>query len=418
MRRERSRTTVPFAVVVLLVSAMLAPSAYSPVGATPGGAPADINHQVSQAEDDLAAANTAVNRASAQLRAARAALPAAQARLAGATTALARARATAAVAVTAQASATAAAALAAGRLADAQARIADTTLQIGALARAVYTQGPYAEIAAILSARTPSDFAEGLEAVRSVSRAQNQALYDLQQARTALALAQAQTQAAQLRANGARTAATDALAAAAALEAAARDAQVRVASLVASRSQALAVAAREKTAVKKQYDALKAEQARLRRLEQHRRGGFRGHPTGTLDWPIPGAEIVGGVGWRVHPVYGYKSCHTGVDIRGATGTPILAPADGLVIGVFSGGAYGLHTLVDHGGGLVTMYAHQSRTAVHVGETVRRGEVIGYVGSSGWVTGPHLHWEVHINGVPYDPLGWFGSPRVPVPCWAG
>ena len=84
----------------------------------------------------------------------------------------------------------------------------------------------------------------------------------------------------------------------------------------------------------------------------------------------------------------------------------------------NGGAYGLHTLVDHGGGLVTMYAHQSGTAVRVGQTVARGQVIGYVGSSGWVTGPHLHWEVHVDGVPYDPLGWFGSPRVPVPCWKG
>ena len=120
----------------------------------------------------------------------------------------------------------------------------------------------------------------------------------------------------------------------------------------------------------------------------------------------------------MHPVYGYKSCHTGVDIRGGAGTPIHAPANGRVIAVLDGGAYGLHTLIDHGGGLVTMYAHQSGTAVRVGQTVARGQVIGYVGSSGWVTGPHLHWEVHVDGVPYDPLGWFGSPRVPVPCWKG
>ena len=120
----------------------------------------------------------------------------------------------------------------------------------------------------------------------------------------------------------------------------------------------------------------------------------------------------------MHPVYGYKSCHTGDDIRGTYGTPILAAADGLVMGVLSGGAYGLHTVISHGGGISTMYAHQSRTAVHVGETVRQGQVIGYVGSSGWVTGPHLHFEVHVGGVPYDPLGWFGSARVPVPCWAG
>ena len=64
-----------------------------------------------------------------------------------------------------------------------------------------------------------------------------------------------------------------------------------------------------------------------------------------------------------------------------------------------------------------MYAHQSRTVVHAGEIVHRGQVIGYVGASGWVTGPHLHFEVHLNGVPYDPMGWFGGTREVVPCWA-
>jgi murein DD-endopeptidase MepM/ murein hydrolase activator NlpD len=418
VRAQGSRHGARLAVALAVVIAAQLPSTATSVGAAAPGRPAGIDHRVSQAQDDLVAANRAVARAATQLAAARSALPAAQARLASATTALGRARQTAAEAAAAQAAADAPAALAARRLADAQGRIAATTLQIGALARAVYTQGPYAEIAAILSASTPSDFAASLEAVRSVSRSQNQALADLQQARAALALAQAQATASQLRAADARRSAMTALAAATSLAGKARSAQARVASLVAARAGALSVAARERRSVKRQYDALRAEQARLRRLEQHRSNHFRGTPTGVLDWPIPGAEIVGGVGWRVHPVYGYRSCHTGLDIRGGTGTPILAPADGLVIAVISGGAYGLHTLVDHGRGLVTMYAHQSRTAVVVGETVRRGEVIGYVGASGWVTGPHLHWEVHVNGVPYDPLGWFGSPRVPVPCWAG
>jgi len=418
VRRQASRRAVRFAAAAAVLAAAVLPVSSRPVAAAPATPASDINHKLSQAGDDLAAANTAVARASAQLAAARAALPGAQARLAAATAALGRAESAAAAAAAAQRSADAKSALAARQLASAQGRIADTTVQIGALARAVYTQGPYAEIAAILSAHTPSDFAAGLEAVRAVSRAQNHALYDLQQARAALALAQAQAVASQQRAVTARASAAQSLTTAAALAAEARSAQARVGALVAARSGALAVAARERQSVKRQYDALKAEQARLRRLEQHRRNGFRGQPSGTLRWPIPGAEIVGGVGWRVHPVYGYKSCHTGLDIRGGSGTQILAPADGLVIAVLSGGAYGLHTLVDHGGGIVTMYAHQSRTAVHVGETVRQGEVIGYVGSSGWVTGPHLHWEVHVGGVPYDPLGWFGSPRVPVPCWAG
>jgi murein DD-endopeptidase MepM/ murein hydrolase activator NlpD len=62
-----------------------------------------------------------------------------------------------------------------------------------------------------------------------------------------------------------------------------------------------------------------------------------------------------------------------------------------------------------------MYAHQSRAAVQSGQRVSAGQVIGYVGSTGWVTGPHLHFEVHVNGVPYDPMGWFGGTKRPVPC---
>ncbi len=140
-----------------------------------------------------------------------------------------------------------------------------------------------------------------------------------------------------------------------------------------------------------------------------------GSNSAELRWPIPGAGISGRVGPRIHPVYGYRSCHTGVDIRGGTGTPILAAASGVVASVTSGGAYGLHTLIVHNGGLATFYAHQSAAAVRAGDVVSRGQVIGYVGSTGWVTGPHLHFEVHVGGVPYDPLGWFGGSRGPVRC---
>jgi murein DD-endopeptidase MepM/ murein hydrolase activator NlpD len=177
------------------------------------------------------------------------------------------------------------------------------------------------------------------------------------------------------------------------------------------------VAEREKAKVKKQYRELKAEQARIRALERGP-GGFTGVPTGNLIWPIPGAALVQGVGPRVHPVYGYKSCHTGVDIRGWYGTPIVAPAAGKVMQIIHGGAYGLPMIVSHGDGVTTMYAHLSGTAVSVGDVVSQGQTIAYVGSSGWVTGPHLHWEVHLNGVPYDPMGWFGGAKVPVSCWNG
>ena len=390
---------------------------FSLLGPAPALAGSDIKHKVSQASDDLAQASRTVARAAAALERARTALPAAQAALASAEASMAAARKAASAAAVAESKAAAAAAAAQQRLLDARARIEAMNTQIGSLARAVYIQGPYNELAAILSATSPSDFADQLEAIRAVSRSQNQTLADLEAAKADLALAGVQAEQSRVKAATASKAASSALSSAAAASRRALAAKAKVDALVRERAGALAVAAREKARVKKQYLALRAEQRRLARLDRSS-GGFTGVPSGSLGWPIPGSGIVGGVGWRVHPVYGYRSCHTGVDIHGSYGTPILAAADGLVTSVTSGGPYGLHTLISHGGGISTMSAHQSRTAVRVGELVRQGQVIGYVGSSGWVTGPHLHWEVHVGGVPYDPLGWFGSPRVPVPCWSG
>ena len=414
--RQASRPTASSAraaarllAVLIVVAGLL-----SPTSALAGN---DIKHKVATASDDLAQASLAVTRAAASLERARTQLPAAQSALAAAEASKVAALKLAQAAAGAESAASAAADAAQQRLDDARARIGVMNDQIGNLVRTVYIQGPYNELAAILSATSPSQFADQLEAIRAVSRSQNRTLADLQVAKADLALASVQAEQARARATAAAKTASAALAKAAAASKRAVALKAAVEALVSERAGALGVAAREKAKVKKQYLALRAEQQRLARIDRGS-GGFTGTPSGSLIWPIPGASISGGVGWRVHPVYGYRSCHTGTDIRGSSGTPILAAADGLVISVTNSGAYGLHTLISHGGGISTMYAHQSRTAVRVGQVVRQGQVIGYVGSSGWVTGPHLHWEVHVGGVPYDPLGWFGSPRVPVPCWSG
>ena len=421
-RTRRRRTAVLAAastVAALLVTSAGAPTADAAVPHSVAAAPTSgIDSKVQQADDDLAAANRAVTRAAAALAHAKVAMPAAQTAMARANAAYAAARTASDAASAAEASAAAKAAQGRRRVAAAQQRISDVGLQIGALVRAVYIQGPYVELAAVLSATSPSDFADRIAAVSEVSRAQRSTLAQAQTARADLALANLQAEAAQQRAAAARGKAGAALASAAQAKVDAAKAATQDAALLAARTQALAVAHRERAKVKRQYAALRAEQLRLQRLDKRPGGAYRGKPSGTLLWPIPGAGISGGVGWRVHPVYGYKSCHTGTDIRGGFGTPILAAADGRVQAVLDSGAYGLHTLINHGGGLSTMYAHQSRTAVHAGQVVHRGQVIGYVGASGWVTGPHLHFEVHVNGVPYDPMGWFGGARVVVPCWKG
>jgi murein DD-endopeptidase MepM/ murein hydrolase activator NlpD len=106
---------------------------------------------------------------------------------------------------------------------------------------------------------------------------------------------------------------------------------------------------------------------------------------------------------RYHPILHYDRPHEGIDITAPYGTPIVAPASGRVTRVGWENGYGLAVEIDHGYGVVTRYAHQSRTAVVVGETVKRGDRIGYVGSTGLSTGPHLHYEVIIDGRHTDPL---------------
>jgi murein DD-endopeptidase MepM/ murein hydrolase activator NlpD len=150
-----------------------------------------------------------------------------------------------------------------------------------------------------------------------------------------------------------------------------------------------------------QYNALQAQIAA---------SVSRGNPTpssngnGRFIWPVNGS-IASGFGPRTHPIYGGSRVHTGIDISASQGTPIKAAGDGVVKMAGVNGGYGNWTLIDHGGGLATGYGHQSRIAVSVGQHVSQGEVIGYVGSTGASTGPHLHWEVRVNGNPVDPMGW-------------
>ena len=134
-------------------------------------------------------------------------------------------------------------------------------------------------------------------------------------------------------------------------------------------------------------------------------------PTGTLQWPLPVAgAITSQFGHRVDPITGEVSSHTGTDIACAEGTPILAAADGIVTvanGLDSwGGSYGYYIQIDHGGGMETLYAHCSSICVATGQQVQAGQVIGYVGHTGRVTGNHLHLEVRIDSNRVDAMQYF------------
>ena len=120
--------------------------------------------------------------------------------------------------------------------------------------------------------------------------------------------------------------------------------------------------------------------------------------------PVPG-RITSGFGMRYHPVLHFTRMHTGIDFGSPYGTPIHAVANGRVVSAWYGGGYGNRIIIDHGGGIMTLYGHCSRLMVNDGQSIRQGQVIGAVGSSGLATGPHLHFEVWRNGARVNPIGY-------------
>ena len=129
--------------------------------------------------------------------------------------------------------------------------------------------------------------------------------------------------------------------------------------------------------------------------------------TGTYIWPLPGYSPGSAYGWRMHPIFHEMRFHAGEDIGAPSGTPILAADSGVATVIpDNGNGYGNYIMINHGGGRVTLYAHMSAFAISGGATVAQGQVIGYVGSTGNSTGPHLHFEVRVNGATTDPKQYF------------
>ena len=161
----------------------------------------------------------------------------------------------------------------------------------------------------------------------------------------------------------------------------------------------------DKAVYDKQYDELMAAS---KQVEQMIRNSAYRMPatagTGGMIWPLSG-PITSEFGWRVHPIFGTSRFHSGLDIGGDYGLPICAAQSGVVshAGWISG--YGNTVMIEHGGGIVTLYGHNQSLAVSVGQQVSQGEVIAYCGSTGNSTGPHCHFEVRQNGEPVSPWGY-------------
>ena len=125
---------------------------------------------------------------------------------------------------------------------------------------------------------------------------------------------------------------------------------------------------------------------------------------GEMLWPVPGyTKLSSTFKMRVHPITGVYKLHSGIDIPAPTGTNFLAANDGVVVKAGYNTAYGNMVMIDHGGGVSTLYAHGDKIMVTLGQTVKKGDVVLQVGETGYATGPHAHFEVRINGTPVDPL---------------
>jgi len=151
--------------------------------------------------------------------------------------------------------------------------------------------------------------------------------------------------------------------------------------------------------MEKQLEIKEAEVTRI--LESYKYGSA---PSGKFAWPVAG-RLISGFGMRYHPILGYNRFHSGIDLAAGYGTLVKAADGGQVVQAGYFGGYGYSIMLYHGGGFATWYAHLSSINVAMGQMVQRGQVIGLVGSTGLATGPHLHFEVRINGAPQNPLAY-------------
>lgn len=291
--------------------------------------------------------------------------------------------------------------------------------RIGRLARAAYQRGgALGDVSMLLEAGSPSDFAERLVSLQTVMSSQRSALADLVAVEQTYGHQEASLE--QIRDDVATAYQQSAarLAAVADLAARAKAAEDQVAQLVADRRAAMAAANAAQAVDSRQQEDLRGESTHLQSLlAAQARRALGGTPApgstvparpGTLAWPAIG-PITSPFGIRVHPITGVRKLHTGADIGVPCGTPIRAARDGTVLSAGWNTAYGWRTVVSHGvvDGvlLTTTYNHQEELGVQTGAQVRAGEVIGAVGTTGYSTGCHLHFELIVNSDLVDPVPW-------------
>lgn len=272
--------------------------------------------------------------------------------------------------------------------------------------RSIYMHGQLNYLEVITGAKSFSDFANRLELLKRVIRSDYNLILEIQNQK-----AQIEAKEEQLEKDKARL---DALAQEA------QKAQSQIAAKKAEQQKVLDDAKDNKAAAAQMEQDLIAESKRVHNLIQERlrqqeaarqaashSGGEAPSYTqgsGVLSWPCNG-PITSPYGYRVHPIFGTTIYHSGIDIGVDYGTPIHAADSGTVIYVGWISGYGNAVIIDHGNGMQTLYGHNQSLNVSEGQSVSKGQVIAFAGSTGNSTGPHCHFEVQVNGSAVDPMGY-------------
>lgn len=278
--------------------------------------------------------------------------------------------------------------------------------------RAIYMHGQLNYLEVILGANSFSDFANRVELLKRVIRSDYNLILEIQKQKAAIEAKKAQLEEDKRQLD--------------ALAAEAEKTQQEIAAKKAEQQKVLDAAKSNKAAAAQMEQDLNAQLASVRNLIQQRlaaaeaarqaaqqassdEGGGGSDDnyvqgTGAMGWPCSG-PITSPFGYRTHPIFGTTIFHAGIDIGVDYGTPIHAADSGVV--VYSGwiSGYGNAVIIDHGGGVSTLYGHNQSLAVSEGQSVSKGSVIAYAGSTGNSTGPHCHFEVDVNGSPVNPMGY-------------